>query len=239
MALVVVDPRFGAELRRLRRTRGLSVRDLAKIAPISKSHVHDLETGRRRPTVETARVLDDALHAGGRLTKLVTAVEPPSVDLERLDYVTAHPRRVDRATLDALADMLAAQRRLEDSIGAAAVLTPARVQLTLVGTLVAETGGTLRPRLVDVASQWAQFTGWLHAACGQPREAARHYVHALEWATEVDRQDMIGTALSMRGHLAWMARQPGPVIGLSAAARRKATSTGVQALAASSPRTRG
>ncbi|ROT33799.1 helix-turn-helix domain-containing protein [Micromonospora sp. HM5-17] len=229
---VAVDPHFRAELRRLREQQGLSVRDLARIAPVSKSQIHDLETGRRQPTEETASVLDHALGAGGRLAAMVRPAGPPPEAAERLDYVAVHPRRVDPATLDALTDLLAAQRRLEDSIGSAAILGPVHAQLGLVASLVAEAGGDLRPRLVDLASQWAQFAGWLLAASGRPADASRQYVQALEWATEVGRRDMVATALSMRGHLAWMARRPGPVVGLSSAARREATSPGVRALAA-------
>ncbi|MFY1689576.1 helix-turn-helix domain-containing protein [Plantactinospora sp. WMMB782] len=229
---VAVDPRFGAELRRLRQEAGLSIRELAGPALTSRSQIHDLETGRRRPTVETAATLDQALDAGGRLTAMVWPAGSPPADSDRLDYVMVHPRRLDAATLDALTNLLAAQRRLEDSIGAAAVLNPVRTQLDLVTSLVSDAGGRLRPRLVDLASQWAQFVGWLLAATGRRGDAGRHYDRALEWATEVDRRDMVGTAMSMRGHLAWMARRPGPVVGLSCAARHHATSPGVQALAA-------
>lgn len=229
---VAVDPRFGPELRRLRQEAGLSLRELSGPALSSKSQILDLETGRRQPTMETAAALDHALDAGGRLAALVRPAGPPAETADRIDYVTVHPRRVDPATLDALTDLLAAQRRLEDSIGPVAILGPVRAQLDLVSSLVAEAGGNLRPRLVDLGSQWAQFAGWLLAASGRSTEAGRQYGRALEWATEVDRRDMIGTALSMRGHLAWMAHRPGPLVGLSNAARRHATSPGVQALAA-------
>jgi transcriptional regulator with XRE-family HTH domain len=229
---VAVDPRFGAELRRLRERGGFTLRDLAKETLSSRGHLGDLETGRRRPTVGTASRLDQALNAGGQLAAMVREAGPPAEVAERIAYVTRHPRRADSSTLDALADLLGAQRRLEDAAGAAAVIVPVRAQVDLVTGLVGEAGGELRPRLVDLASQWAQFAGWLHAASGQPVDAGRWYAQTLEWATEVDRSDMIATALSMRGHLAWMAGQPGAVVGLSAAARRQAASPGVRALAA-------
>jgi transcriptional regulator with XRE-family HTH domain len=69
----VVDPRFGELLRRLRTQRGLSYRDLASRATYGKSYLHDLETGRKQPTAETARRLDEILNAGGQLAALVTA----------------------------------------------------------------------------------------------------------------------------------------------------------------------
>ncbi len=85
---------------------------------------------------------------------------------------------------------------------------------------------------MDLAAQWAQFGGWLNAAAGHPRVAGRWYSAALEWGTEAGNSDMIATVLSMRGHLAWQHRRPGPLIGLSAAALRQPASPGVRALAA-------
>jgi transcriptional regulator with XRE-family HTH domain len=58
---------FAAQLHQLRTERGLSVRDLAALAHCSKSHIYDIETGRRRAAPAVARALDDALCAGGRL----------------------------------------------------------------------------------------------------------------------------------------------------------------------------
>ncbi|MFF3310466.1 helix-turn-helix domain-containing protein [Streptomyces sp. NPDC002952] len=77
---------FGDALRRLRGTR--SLRDVAKLASCGKSHVSDLENGRRHPTAQTARALDDALGAGGELAALAD-VRPGSSPLERADALQA------------------------------------------------------------------------------------------------------------------------------------------------------
>lgn len=220
---LAVDPRFGAELRNLRERRALSVRELAKAAPVSKSQIHDLETGRRRPTAEVAAALDQALGAGGRLAAMVRAAGPPPEVAERLDHVARHPRHVDPATLEALADLLAAQRRLEDSIGSAAVIAPVRAQLDAVRALAAEARCSLRHQLIDLAAQWAQFCGWLYAASGRSGEAGRWYHQAMEWATEVNNRDLLGTVLSFRGYLAEVGQQYGTAIGLSRTAWRDPT----------------
>ncbi|MEU1607761.1 helix-turn-helix domain-containing protein [Micromonospora matsumotoense] len=226
----VTDGRFGTELRRLRMSAGLSLRRLAPLALSSRGHLHDLETGRRQPTVDLVTRLDDVLDTGGSLSGLLHPSPTPR-DPQRLAHLTRHPRRVDPTTLHLLAEVLAAHRRLEDTLGATPLLPTMRTQLDLVTTLVAETTGTLRPGVVDLAAQWAQFGGWLYAASDRPRLANRWYGIALEWATEVGNPDMIATALSMRGHLAWSQRQPGPLIGLSAAAARQPASPGVRAIA--------
>lgn len=75
MARSVVDPRFGDMLRRLRTQRGLSYRDLARRATYGKSYLHDLETGRKQPTPETAHRLDEILDADGQLASLVAAAQ--------------------------------------------------------------------------------------------------------------------------------------------------------------------
>jgi transcriptional regulator with XRE-family HTH domain len=89
MARFLVDPRFGELLRRLRTERGLSYRDLASHATYGKSYLHDLETGRKQPTPDTARRLDEILGAAGQLAALVTATpigpHAPASTEEELD----------------------------------------------------------------------------------------------------------------------------------------------------------
>ena len=226
----VSDGRFGAELRRLRMTAGLSLRQLAPLVLSSRGHLHDLESGRRHPTVDLAGRLDDALETNGLLSGMLHP-SPAAGDPERLAYVAQHPRRLDPATLRTLSELLAAHRRLEDSLGSTPLLPTIRTQLDLMTTLVAESAGGLRPQVADLAAQWAQFGGWLFAASDRQRLASQWYGTALEWATEAGNVDMVATALSMRGHLAWSERRADPMIGLSAAAARQPTSPGVRAIA--------
>ncbi|MGA4686915.1 helix-turn-helix domain-containing protein [Micromonospora sp. AB353] len=166
----VWDGRFGTELRRLRMSAGVSLRQLAPLVLSSRGHLHDLETGRRQPTIDLAARLDTALGADGLLSGMRHPVAAPA-DPERLAYVARHPRRIDPATLHALADSLTAHRRLEDTLGSTSLLPTVRAQLDMMTTLVAETTGALRPQVVDVAAQWAQFGGWLYAASDQRRLA--------------------------------------------------------------------
>src|SRR6266511_3318785 len=139
-------------------------------------------------------------------------------DCDRLGYVIDHPPRIDPAAVTSFAVILANQRHLEDQVGAGSLLVPVLGQLTIVEDLVRDARGAIRPAVVGQAAQWAQFAGWLHAATGQPGAARDWYARTLEWATEVADFDMIATALNMRGHMAWQVREPGSLIGLSAAA---------------------
>ncbi|MEV0613962.1 helix-turn-helix transcriptional regulator [Nonomuraea sp. NPDC050404] len=56
---------FGQMLRRLRGSQSLSV--IGRLANVSKSHVHDLQNGRRAPSRSVAMALDEVLSANGEL----------------------------------------------------------------------------------------------------------------------------------------------------------------------------
>jgi tetratricopeptide (TPR) repeat protein len=77
-----VDETFGQALKRLRGAR--SVRDVALLARCSKSHVSDLELGKKRPTRDLAAALDHALGARGELTALAD-MQPGMDPLEQAD----------------------------------------------------------------------------------------------------------------------------------------------------------
>jgi transcriptional regulator with XRE-family HTH domain len=153
-------------------------------------------------------------------------------DEKRLIHAARKPRQHDPGVIDALSTILKGQRRLEDVTGSGPVIEPVNAQLALVKVLVTEARGDLRGGVVDIGSQWAQFSGWLHASTGRLSEANRLYGIALEWATEADNPDMLATALNMQGHVAWLGGKVGPMIGLSRAAQRdQRISPGIRALA--------
>jgi transcriptional regulator with XRE-family HTH domain len=229
-----IDPRWPGEMRAARQRLGLTFRQLATCTSYSHTYLWELETGRKQPNTAAAIRIDEALQADGRLAALVvdTTVPASPDDLDRLALAAAKPRTVDLAAVDSLRAILAHQRRLEDTIGSAPLIAPVQAQLAVIENLLIDARGTVRPAVVDVAAQWGQFAGWLHAAAGRSGGARDWYARTLEWAAEVSNVDMIATALNMRGHLAWLAGEPGPVIGLSAAAGRQPAAPGVRALAA-------
>lgn len=205
------DPRWPAALRAAREAAGLSLRRLATLVHYSRGYLHDLETGRKPPREEVSQRLAAALGAPA-LTDLLTTPGPGlSVeDAARMAYVTRHPGRVDAATVDILARLLDAYRRLEDTTGSAAVLRPVRAHLDAVAALVDEARDPIRPALVDVAAQWAQYAGWLHIATADQAGQRLWLGTALEWSTEVGNRDLAGTVLSFRGYAA---EQFGPLVG--------------------------
>jgi transcriptional regulator with XRE-family HTH domain len=227
-----VDPRWGHEMRGMREDRGLTLRRLGTLTAYSHTYLWEIETGRKRPRPEVAMRVDEALRAGGRLLALLDEAPVTPEDMDRLAWITARPRTLDVPALDSLRTVLAHHRRLEDSLGSRALAAPTLAHLRMLTDLVTETRGAVRTEVVDVAAQWAQFAGWLQAASGRPGRARELYALVLEWATEAGNRQLIATALSLRGHLAWQARRPAAVIDLSAAALRQRTTPGVRALAA-------
>jgi transcriptional regulator with XRE-family HTH domain len=223
MALVVVDPRFGAELRRHREQCGFTLRKLAQRVNCSHTYLWELETGRKRPGgADIARLLDDALGAGGQLAALVTehaADADPEVEA-RVAYVAGRPARLDRAAVAALRTILAQQRRLDDAIGAAPLIAPTMTHIDMVRRALAEAHGDLRTALLDLAAQWVQFAAWLHMAAGRYADADALLDQACTWAVETGDYEMLATVLSYKGHRAWLARDVGDLIGLTEASLR-------------------
>jgi transcriptional regulator with XRE-family HTH domain len=220
----VVDPRFGTELRRLRGRAGLSLAALATQVATVKGHISDMEHGRRSPSKVMAGNLDAALGAGGALSALVQEVTSLDRDeLDRLDYTMAHPHRADTAVVSSLRLVLMGQRHLDDSMGAAAVLPAARETLKTVESLVMSTTGPIRDNVLDLASQYSQFLGWLHTTSENWPAAKAAFAQALEWGTERGDVDMIATVLSYQGHCHWLRGEYAPVVSLSRAAKRDRT----------------
>jgi hypothetical protein len=227
----VVD--FAGQIRALMEARHLGVRALARLVPCDQALISRLANGKQWPSQEMARRLDEVLEARGQL--MTAAARPGALtpdEEERITLAAAEPRRADEQAAESLAVMLAAARHLEDRVGSAAVAPVAAAQMALSVDLAAEARGRVRPALVSIGAQWAQFRGWLAASMRRPHEAERAFGTALGLATEVADTDMIATVMSMRGFLAWQAGKPGAVIGLSHAAQRHGASLGVRAIAA-------
>jgi transcriptional regulator with XRE-family HTH domain len=189
---------FGRALRRLREQAGLSQPELARRVPISQSSLSRYESDRQQADPTTADRLDQLLDANGTLRALLTPIDAAARilnadDRDRLTYVAGKPRSVDPATLTSLAAVLAESRRMEDQLGARIMLQPTLGYLRMLETLTLDAHGPIRPDVVDLAGQWAQFTGWLHAATDQISIANRWFDRTLEWALESNDLDLQAT----------------------------------------------
>lgn len=219
---------FAELLRTLRADAGLSLAELGTAAHIARGYIHHLEHGRRWPSHTFAKALDDALEAHGSLLDAwAAAAELPdgpapqkADDRERLALARAHPRRVDDATVSALADVLAATRRLEDAAGAAAVLPDVRHHLALARDFLADARPSVRDRVSALTGELHQYLGWLLTTTGRHEQASVELDAALAIGVELDDPDLTSLALSFKGTLAWIRGDAQEVIALSRAAER-------------------
>ena len=204
----------------------------------------EYEQKRQDAHLAEVRAKVDALRSGrptGEITADSTvsesdAAEPAffldSDEADRLAYISDNPRQLDRPALKSLTVVLHELRRIEDTIGAGPLLVPARAKLALFERLIIAARGPLCRRVVLLGSQYAQFAAWLHSSANEPKRAHAYYDRASEWGLEVDDANMVATALSMKGHLAYRLKQLNPMLGLSeAAGRYKNASPGVRSLA--------
>lgn len=215
---------FAEELRTLMAACGVSGNELARRVPCDPALVSRYLSGRQQPSRRMASRFDEVLAADGNLAALAPArVLSGGLDpevRERLAWAERHPRRIDPAVAESLAALLTAQRLAEDTIGSAALVRPASAQLEVVESFVAEARGAVRPAMVDIAMQWAQFTAWLHTSARDLTGARVLWSQTLELAAEAGDVTMTATVMSSRGYMAWLAGAAGPMIGLAQAAQR-------------------
>jgi len=213
---------FGERMRALMAERGTSLRKLAAAVPVDAGHLSRVSRDLKPPSAVLAARIDEALDADGDLAaRRPHGARLPPDDADRLRQALRRPSRIDETVAGSLAAVLAEQRRLEDAIGSALVLDTVRAQRQAISSLVTDARGPTRPQLVAVASQWAQFAGWLHIAAEDAPAARASLDHAAELAEEIGDTDMVGSVLSWKGYLAEHLGNVGPMIGLSAAAQRK------------------
>src|SRR5690606_3393368 len=103
---------------------------------------------------------------------------------------------------ESLAAVLAAQRRLDDSVGPAPLLSSALAQRNMVVGLLKRASGTGREALAEVAAESTQFVGWLNASCGRYSEALRWLAEAEQAADEIGSAMLSAQAANFRGYVA-------------------------------------
>src|ERR1022692_2881628 len=223
--------------------RGMTGRQLARRVPCHPSLVCHFRSGRKRPSAKMAAQFDAASGVGGELIEAARAdgalpdrrsvlagggllagallVGPEVAD--RLDWIARHPPAIDAAAVALLADVLAGQRRADQVFGSAVMLRPVMSQLTVVETLVKQARGSVRPALLDLASQWSQFAAYQHRQIGDIAGDRERMAQTLEWATEIGDHTMTATVLLNRGEAALLAGEAGTVIGLAQTVQRDTT----------------
>lgn len=198
--------RFSQRMRELLDERAMSLRALAARTYYSKSYLGELATGRKKPSADAARRIDEALGAGGELVSLIEAVGPGEPDeFEALELA----RRI--AASDLSGETLDQLETIVDDLACGYATTPpeellprARRSLAYVGVLLDARKTLAQHRRLLVIGGWLSLlTATLsidvrqrHAAdayLSAARQMAEHAEHAeiQAWCVETRAWDVL------------------------------------------------
>lgn len=142
-------------MRELLAARGMSYRVLAARNFYAKSHLHDLATGRKSPTIEAAGRIDRALDADGELIDYVRTTDVDALELARR-VAASDLGRETLEQLEATADDLAVAYATTPP---EQLLPQIRQHLTYVGHLVDVRKTLDQHRRLLVAGGWLALLG--------------------------------------------------------------------------------
>ncbi len=199
---------FADLARRSLRDSGYSMKAAARATNYDPAYLSRVLNGKQRPSENLALALDALVGAGGALA--ATALSDD--ETARVNRSAANPSRLDAGTVDALAGVLAAYRRLDDTAPPRSVIPATMAQMREVTRMLKEARGPHRDRLANVASEWTQFAGWLFAQTSEYVEGVRLLNDAVELADETGNGTLAAQALNFKGYIA---RQQGRPQGIA------------------------
>ncbi|MGA4845680.1 helix-turn-helix domain-containing protein [Streptomyces sp. G5(2025)] len=205
--------------RRALRDAGYSMKAAAREMNYDPAYLSRVLNGKQRPSENLANALDFLVGAGGSLAGTLLSED----DSERVARSAENPSRLDAGTVDALAGVLAAYRRLDDTAPPRSVIPATMAQMQEVTRMLKEARGPHRDRLSDVASEWVQFTGWLFAQTREYPQGVRLLNDAVELADETGNGTLAAQALNFKGYIA---RQQGRPQGIARWFRAAANTPG-------------
>ncbi len=106
-------------------------------------------------------------------------------------------------------------------LGPRRMLPTVLAQLDVIGSLTHNARGPVRHDLLEVASHYEQFAGWMAQDSMQSDAATAHYDRAMEAAQQIGDLNMVTTVLSLKSHLAWSLADTGRAVGLAEAGQRE------------------
>ncbi|MFJ8438500.1 helix-turn-helix domain-containing protein [Kitasatospora griseola] len=239
---------FGAELRRLREERGLSLDGLARRLRYSKGYLSKVERGERAASIDLARRCDAALGAEGTLSGLVRgAGEGEHAETGEERGVSGRRELMAAGAFSLLALSAAGRpggargqvgaeaptefgpagllreeydraRRLGQCVDPAVLLPLLVEQGRTTARIAASTTGRTRSELLLLASRFAEFTGWMAQEAGDTRAALTHTAEAVDLAEEAGDQHLASYALVRRALVTFYDGDSAQTVALAAAA---------------------
>ncbi|MFF2819012.1 helix-turn-helix domain-containing protein [Kitasatospora cineracea] len=230
---------FGAELRRLRQERGLSLEGFAVRLNYSKGYLSRIERGRQAAPLDLARRCDAALQAGGRLLALVERGDQPGFSGRRelitvgafsLLALSIPAGRAGRGAEDRAAGPAESNvpallrqeydraRQLGQCVDPAVLLPLLTEQARTTARIAACSQGRTRTELLLLASRFAEFTGWMAQEAGDPAAALAHTEEAVGLAEEAGDPHLASYALVRRALVTFYDGDAAGTVDLAAAA---------------------
>ncbi|MGF0314644.1 helix-turn-helix domain-containing protein [Nocardia fluminea] len=171
-------------LRAAREAAGVGLREVSRRTHYSATYLSDIERGKRPVPADVVAAYETALGA----------------DMERLTAVSRSPSSVDTTALDDVAVMLSATRRIEDTTGPVVVLPAVRGVAEMTETFADQARIRAAGRAASLASEVAQYQGWLEHATGAGAAARRSFRKAVELAQESGDADRLAHGLSFHAY---------------------------------------
>ncbi|MDT0443352.1 helix-turn-helix domain-containing protein [Streptomyces johnsoniae] len=188
---------FGDVARRALTEHGYSIRAASKAINYDMGYLSRVLSGKQSPSPNLAKAMDDLVGAQGALAGLVLNPD----DRGRVARSTQHPSRVDAATVEALASVLSAYRRLDDTANPRTIIPATLAQMKEITGLLKRARGEHRDALAEVASEFAQFGGWMLAQVRRDKEAEALLGQALGIADDIGNGTLAAQALNFRGYI--------------------------------------
>ena len=187
---------FGTRLMRLRLARGWSLALLARSTAVSRTHLGNLETGRRHPSPATAAACDAALNASGALVTLAGLSEkaqamapdhPPSDSRMYPETALGDPQALWQVSAERLGEL----RSLAQKDRPMAVLPELTSRGQILASAAYSAAGTGGTTLWLLAARYAEFAGWVAQEAGFDAVADQWTQAAARWAARGGDIDMV------------------------------------------------
>ncbi|GAA1118477.1 hypothetical protein GCM10009642_65290 [Nocardiopsis metallicus] len=170
---------------------GLSQEGVARMTGLASSTISRILAGAPLTRADRAQQALTGMGAPPPRPRTETAPSPGLGPVQRL---LEQPECVDAAAVAVLGTMLAAQRRLDDHVGAEIVLPSARSHAQIMDVAADRARGPHAEGLRVVAAEWIQFEGWLLASTGRLHQAVQVLERAAVLAQELNEGTLLAQA---------------------------------------------
>lgn len=225
----------GEAIAAARQKRGWTQQQLAELCGYSQSTISRLERGRQSARdVDVLTLVADRLGMDPSEVGLAGGITH-NADVNRRYFLGAAAglgippasasavtrRPINPAVVGHLRRLRTTLVQSDGLYGPHAAISAVHDHLTVIEQqLLPAASGTLRPRVLEIASEWAEFAGWLYEDLGHPDKGLWWSDRAMEWAQEADDPVRQAFILMRKSQQSVALVQQQRAVGLASAALR-------------------